>query len=115
MKLSKLVVCLGTVALAVATAANRYNFVLNNPTVIGGQTVPSGDYRVEVNGDKAMVRGGKMAVEAQVKVEQNDTKYNDTMVRYTKQGDKNVLSEIMVGGTKNKLVFANSPELTAVR
>ena len=107
MKLNKLVVCLGTVALAIASAATRYNFVLNNPAVLMGQELPSGDYRVEVNGDKAMVRGGKMAVEAPVKVEVGSTKYGDTMVRYISENGKNRLSEIMVGGTKSKLVFAN--------
>ena len=107
MKLSKLVVCLGTFALAIASAATRYNFVLNNPAVLAGQELPSGDYRVEVNGDKAMVRGGKMAVETGVKVEEGSTKYSETMVRYISEGGKNRLSEIMVGGTKNKIVFTN--------
>ena len=107
MKLSKLVVCLGTVALAISSAAAHYNFVLNNPAVLMGQELPSGDYRVEINGDKAMVRGGKMAVEAPVKVEVGSTKYSDTMVRYNNEGGKNRLAEIMVGGTKNKIVFAN--------
>jgi len=107
MKLSKLVVCLGTIAMAIATAAPGYKFVLNNPAVLMGQELPGGAYRVEVNGDKAMVRGGKMAVETPVKVEENSTKYSDTMVRYTSEGGKNRLSEIMVGGTKSKIVFTN--------
>jgi hypothetical protein len=107
MKWSKLFVCLGTAALAIATAAPRYSFVLNDPTVIAGRELPRGQYRVEVNGDKAMVSGGKMSVEAPVKMEQNGSKYSGTMIRYTKQGDRNVLSEIMIGGTNNKIVFTN--------
>lgn len=107
MKLSKLFVCLGTLALAIATAAPKYHFVLKSPAMLAGQELPTGDYRVELNSDKAMVRGGKMAIEVPVKVEHMNIKFNDTMVRYTTDDGKTRIAELMLGGTRDKIVFAN--------
>ncbi len=107
MKIAKLLVCLGTVALAVATAGPRYFVHLSQTVMVSGTELQPGDYRMELTGDKAMIKGGKASVEAPVKMEENGSKFSDTTVRYTNADGKYKLSEIRLGGTKTKVVFDN--------
>ena len=88
-------------ALAVASAASGYNVTFFEPVVVNGTTLKAGDYKVEVNDNKAILRQGKTVAESPVKVESNDTKYSKTTVRLT--GTQ--VDEIRVGGTHTRLVF----------
>src|SRR5437773_1956824 len=109
MRTSKLVVCLGTLALAAASAAGgAYRVTLYQPSVINGTELKPGDYRVEVNGNKATIKGDKQTVEASVNVEEASAKIATTTVRYTTGDGKNKVEEIRLGGTKTKLVFGSS-------
>ena len=90
-----------TLALAVASAASSYNVTFFEPVMVNGTTLKPGDYKVEVNNDKASIRRGKAVVEAPVKVESNEAKYPTTSVRLA--GAQ--VEEIHVGGTRTKLVF----------
>ena len=107
MKIAKLVVCLGTVAMAWASAAKPYEVVFNNPAQVSGTELKPGSYKVEVTGDKAMIRGGKQSVECSIKVEESDQKYSATTVRYSMVDGKYRVNEIHLGGTNMKLVFNN--------
>ena len=64
MKLSKLMLAFATLALAVASAASSYKFSIFQPSTIGGTELKPGDYKVEVNGDKAMIKIGKKTTSA---------------------------------------------------
>jgi hypothetical protein len=108
MKIVKLVVCLGTVAMAWASAAGKpYEVVLNNTAQVSGTELKAGAYKVEVSGDKAMIRGAKQSVECSIKVEESDQKYSATIVRYSMVDGKYYVNEIRLGGTNMKLVFNN--------
>ena len=87
MKIGKLVVCLGTVAMAWASAVKPY--------------------KVDVSGDRVMIHGAKQSVECSVKVEESDQKYSATTVRYGMVEGKYRVNEIHLGGTNMKLVFNN--------
>jgi len=104
MKLATLVVCLSTFALASANAAT-YRITLNQETEVAGTMLKPGDYKIEVSGDKAMIRSGKQQVEAHVKTETNDRKYSDTTISYSDDHGKYSLQEVHVGHSKTKLVF----------
>jgi hypothetical protein len=90
-----------TLALAVASAASSYNVTFFEPVVVNGTTLKPGDYKVEVNNDKATIKKGKAVVESPVKVESSEAKYPTTSVRLA--GAQ--VEEIHVGGTRTKLVF----------
>ncbi|MBZ5585180.1 MAG: hypothetical protein LAQ30_23830 [Acidobacteriia bacterium] len=90
-------------ALGVASAAS-YNVKLIQPSVVKGTELKPGEYRLNVENDKATFVKGKETVEASVKVENADQKYQTTSVRYTAGS---TISEIRVGGTKTRLVFNN--------
>lgn len=107
MSFLKCVMCLGALAIGVASAASGYQVTLPEATTVAGHELKPGDYKVEVNGDKATIKAGKNTVEAAVKTVTGDAVYRETLVRYTNGDGKYHLSEIRLGGTKTKLVFDN--------
>ncbi len=93
---------LATLALAAAaSAATSYNVTFFEPVVVNGTSLKPGEYKVEVNNDKATIKRGKTLDESPVKIESNEVKYPSTSVRLV--GTQ--VEEIRVGGTKTKLVF----------
>ena len=111
--MNKFVLVFATLALAAANAATTYKLTLFQPTVINGTELKPGEYKVEVNGDKAVFnQQGKAVIEAPVSVQEATQKFPTNMVRYM-EGQK--VEEIRIGGTRTKLVFdgAKSSESAA--
>lgn len=113
MKLLKFAVCLGTVAMSFASAGQSYNVTLHQTTLVSGTQLKPGDYRIEVNGEKATISGNRKTVETPVKVETGDQKFTSTTVRYGTAGGNYQIDEIRVGGTKTKLVFDPGTQASA--
>jgi hypothetical protein len=107
MKLSKLLLSFGTLALAIASAASSYHFSIFEPSFGAGQALKPGDYKLELNGDKAVIKAGKQTIESAVKVENGTEKFPETSVRYATADGKMTVTEIRLGGTHTKLVFNN--------
>jgi hypothetical protein len=107
MKLSKLMLSFGTLALAIASAASHYQFSLFQPSFVAGKELKAGDYKIELNGDKATIKAGKQSLEAPVKVENGTEKFPETSVRYSNADGKMTVTEIRLGGTSTKLLFNN--------
>jgi hypothetical protein len=102
--MKKLLMVFATVALVVASAGPRvYRVLLSNPAWVNGTELKAGEYRVEMEGDKAVFRSGKTVVEAPAKAEENDRKYDKTSLRLV--GDQQKITEIQVGGTNVRIVF----------
>jgi len=103
----KLFIGFATFALAVAMgASSSFRLNLLQPSVINGQELQPGEYRIEVTDNKAIVNKGKKTVaESPVKVETSDTKFGSTSVRYSNGDGKYKIQEIRVGGTNTRLVF----------
>jgi hypothetical protein len=102
--MKKIVLTFATLALAAASAADKHYITLFQPSVIGGQELKAGEYRLELRDNKMFVKDGKRTIEADVKVETSDAKFGSTAVRY--QMDKQV-TEIRIGGTKTRLVLGS--------
>lgn len=100
--MKKLIIAFTTVALAVASAATKYSITLYQPSVVNGTQLKPGDYKIEVNGDKAVFKQGKNTVETSVKVEDDANKASSNSIRYA---DGNKIQEIRIGGSRTKLVF----------
>jgi len=66
------------------------------------------DYKVQVEGAKATIKGEGQTVETSVKVEDGSAKFPRTSVRYDTADGKYRMEQIQVGGTKTTLVFGNS-------
>jgi len=94
-------------AAALASAAT-YRVKLLQPTVIAGTTLKAGDYKLQVQDNKAVFTAGKSTAEAQVKVESADQKFASTSFRYDRAADGTLkLQEVKIAGTNTKLVFVN--------
>jgi hypothetical protein len=107
--MKKFVLLFSTLALMVASAAeNTYHFTLQEPASVNGTALQPGDYKIQVQGDKAILKYGKKTViEAPAKLETADHKYSDTSVDLDSANSKTRISEIHIGGTKTRIVFAN--------
>ncbi len=75
------------------------------PARIAGAELKPGAYRVKVDGDKLIIRNGKKTIEASVRSEQVDAKFQSTSVRYATSDGKFTVNEIRIGGTNTKLVL----------
>jgi hypothetical protein len=92
-------------AVALAWAASGHTVNFSKPAMVGSTEIKAGDYKLELNGDKATLTKGKTTVEADVTVENGATKYNQTSACCLGQDGKYRLQEIRVGGTNTKVTF----------
>jgi hypothetical protein len=103
---NNILIAIGVAGLMVASAsAKSYSVTLYEPAVLGSMTLKAGDYKVDVNAEKAVLTNGKTRCEAPVKVENADSKYSSTSVRFANADGKMHVQEIHIGGSKTKLVF----------
>ena len=91
---------------AAVASARTYTVNLFQAATFGGAELKPGEYKLEVNDNKAVIRNGKLHGESAVKVESGDAKYDTTTVRFDTAGGKMRIMEIRLGGTKTKLVFS---------
>ena len=100
----RLIILLAVVSLAIASAANVYHVSLYQPTTVNGTAFQAGDAKLELTGDKAVLKQGKTSVEVSVKVEENKAKYVYTTVGY-KDGGSHEIKDISVAGTTTHILF----------
>lgn len=104
MLLKRLMFGLGTVALAIASAAGSNRIDLSQPTFVGNTQLKPGSYKVAVQGGTAVFTNGKTVVEAPVTVENSDHAVSLTEVET--KGSK--ITEIRLGGTTTRLIFKDA-------
>lgn len=104
--MKKFVFAFAILTLAVASAANRYNVKLFEPAEVGGQRLKPGDYTIEVKDNRAIIKGGRQTVEAEVRIENESKKFASNVVRYSGEAPNAKIDEIRIGGTTTKVVFA---------
>ncbi len=93
--------------LAIASA-KTYDVSFNQPVTVAGTELQAGGYKLDLDGDKVVIRNRKQSVQSSVKVEQGDKKYGSTLVQLSNEaGGKFLIQEIDLGGTKTKLVFSD--------
>ena len=67
----------------VATAsAATYHVSFYQDSVVNGQQVKAGDYKVEVNNDTAILKKGKQTIEVPVHQETAPSKFASTQIQY---------------------------------
>lgn len=103
MKKAVLFVCL----LAGMAFASTKSFTVTffEPAMIGGTEMKAGDYKVELQDQKLLIKHGHDTTEASVKVETTGSKNPSTAITYANVDGKNKVQEIRVGGTNMKLVL----------
>ena len=101
----KFVFAFATLTLALASAANRYTVQITEPSVINGQAIKPGEYKLELKDNHAILKSGKTTIDTQAQVENQDRKFAETSIKYTPTGSTAQIDEIRLGGTSTKLVF----------
>jgi hypothetical protein len=102
--MTKLLLTFAILGLTVAQAAS-YRVTLFQPSLVGNTELRPGEYRLELTENKVVLSKAGASVEANVKVESAESKFNSTSVRYQNGDGKYRIQEIRLGGTKTKLVF----------
>jgi len=106
MKLAKLLLSGCVFSLGVGLAASSYTVKIVDPTWIGQTELKPGDYKVQLQGDKAQLKMGKTVVEVPAKMENNSSKFSFTQLGTKIVDGKAKLEEIDLGGTNSKIVFS---------
>jgi hypothetical protein len=88
--------------LGIANAATPYDVTLLDNVSVGRTELKAGDYKVEMQGDKAVFKTGKKTVEIPATLGKSDQVFSSTV--FVSQHSK--LKEIDLGGTQDRIVFA---------
>lgn len=107
MKITAMTLTLGALALAVASAASAHHFTLYQKAMLGGTELQPGDYKVEVQGDKAVIKNGKNVVAVNASVATADKKFSQTEIRLDNGANGPArIQEIDLGGTTDRIVVS---------
>jgi len=105
----KKLILAGVLSLASLTivSAKSYEIVLSSPTKVGTVQLKPGQYTLKVQGSNAVFTDVETSKSftTPVKVENGNTKFDETKIQSNKQGDTDQIQEIDLGGSKTKLGF----------
>ena len=88
-------------------SAKSYDLIFSATTKAGNVQLKAGEYRLTVNGNQATfldVNSAKTFT-TDVKIENGNTKFNDTEVLSNDAGGTNVIQNIELGGSRTKVDF----------
>lgn len=109
--LKRFVLAFAILSLALATAGTvpsaggSYKITLVQPSVVNGNDLKAGEYRLNLGTEKVTIVNGKQSLEVPAKIESVDKKFEVTAIRYTTVAGKMTISEIRLGGTKTRLLL----------
>jgi len=106
----KNVLLMFAVLAALASAAeNVYRFTLQEPASLNGTQLRPGDYKIQVRGDKAILKFGKTVVgEVPAKLETAEHKFHVTTVDLDGINSNPRIKQIQIDGTNVRIVFAGT-------
>jgi len=105
--MKKALVFVTMLAISVAYAASSYTVTLYRPTTVNGTELKAGNAKVELAGDKVIIKQGKTTVEAPVTVETKDQKFVSTQVGYDADNPDQI-KDIRLAGTTTILTFGSA-------
>ena len=86
-------------------SAATYRVNLPTDANLAGQDLKAGDYKIDVNGDTAVLKGSGRTVETKVTTLNTSTKNDSTAVKMVQVDGKYTVQSIQVGGKNITLVF----------
>jgi hypothetical protein len=108
--MKKLLLISAALTLTVASAADKttYKVTLTQSASVNGTTLQPGDYKIQVEGEKAIITRGKTTVEAPAKLENAEHKFTATSFDYDSTKANPKINEIHIGGTTTRIIFSSS-------
>lgn len=107
------ILLLGLTGIAMLANAATFKLDLLTPSVVNGQELKPGEYKVSYDDQSVTFVSGKQSVTAPVRVEPAEAKIKTTAVRYTQSNDKLVVQEIRIAGSTTKLVLESAHDTAA--
>ena len=99
----KLLIGFAALGIGIASAGSTYKVEFSQAIQVGGTELKAGEYKVEMQGDKAVFKSGKDVVaQSPATVENGKQKYSVTSV----STNSSKLQSISIGGTTMKIVLA---------
>jgi hypothetical protein len=106
--MKKAIAVILALGMSAAYAASSYSFTLYKPTTINGTQLKAGSVKLDLQGDKVVIKQGKTSVESNVTVH----KFDASSVTYNASATDQV-QEIRLGGTATKLLFDSGARTAA--
>jgi hypothetical protein len=106
------ILLLGLTGIAMLANAATFKLDLLTPSVVNGQELKPGEYKVSYDDQSVTFVSGKQSVTAPVRVEPAEAKIKTTAVRYTQSNDK-LVQEIRIAGSTTKLVLESAHDTAA--
>ena len=85
--------------------AKSYNVSLFQPSVVAGNELKPGEYKLELNGTTMTLKNGSKVVECEVQLENAGAKSSRTTFRVEERNGKYHVQEIRLRGTDTKLIL----------
>jgi hypothetical protein len=104
----KVMFAVATLALTAFAASNTFHVQIDETAWIGGTEVQPGEYKVQMQGDKAILKMGKTVIEVPAKMETVERKFATSGVVMQTVDHKQKVQEIQIGGTKDRIVFQSA-------
>jgi len=101
----KRVILIGLLA-ALAMSGKSFKLMIEQPVEIGKVMVQPGDYKIEVEGETAVLKTKKgVEVVKATKLQSGSEKFTRTAMSATKEGDKFKVNSIKLEGTTQRALF----------
>jgi hypothetical protein len=112
--MKKAIAVMLAIGISAAYAAPSYEFTLYKATTVNGAQLKPGSVKLELQGDKVVLKQGKTSVESSVTVQNGEHKFNASSVTYNADATDQV-QEIRLGGTATKLLFDSGAKTAATK
>ncbi len=97
-----------TLAVAAFAASNTFHVTFDSAAWIGTFEVKPGNYKIQIEGDKAILKSGKNVIEVPAKLESAEHKFQTNSVVINTIDHKQKVEEIQIGGTNERIVFSGA-------
>jgi hypothetical protein len=112
MLVKKAIAVMLALGISAAYAGSSYQLTLYKATTINGTQLKPGSVKLDLQGDKAVIKQGKTSVESNVTVQNGERKFDASSVTYNADATDQV-QEIRLGGTTTKLLFDSGAKTAA--
>jgi hypothetical protein len=112
--MKKAIAVILALGISAAYAASSYQFTLYKATTVNGTQLKPGAVKLDLQGDKVVIKQGKTSVESNVTVRNAEHKFNASSVTYNADAADQI-QEIRLGGTSTKLLFDSGAKTAAAK
>lgn len=89
-----------------AAASGTFHVTFDSDAWIGNSEVKAGSYKIQMEGDKAVLTSGKKVIEVPAKLENSEHRFQSNGVVTSTVANKKKIDEIQIRGTNERIVFS---------